>query len=118
MAIYKLSFSFTFLLFQVLFFTNSQAQCSLKMDYKVEANTNGSRVISVQSLEGAKNVRIQLYDLNSGQVTNQKEVNINGSFKTVFTNIKSSLYLLYVWLPGCNKPVVVGGDKQGILIEN
>lgn len=118
MAIYKLSFSFTFLLFQFLFFTNSQAQCSLKMDYKVESNSKGSNDLSVQSFEGSKNVRIQLYDLNSGQVISQKEININSSFKTIFTNVKSSLYLLYIWLPGCNKPVVVGDDKQGIRIEN
>jgi phosphoribosylformylglycinamidine (FGAM) synthase-like amidotransferase family enzyme len=88
------------------------------MDYKVESNSNGSNDLRVQSLEGSKNVKIQLYDLNNGQVTSQKEVNINGSFKTIFTNVKSSLYLLYIWLPGCNKPVVVGDDKQGILIEN
>jgi phosphoribosylformylglycinamidine (FGAM) synthase-like amidotransferase family enzyme len=88
------------------------------MDYKVESNSNGSNDLRVQSLEGSKNVKIQLYDLNNGQVASQKEVNINGSFKTIFTNVKSSLYLLYIWLPGCNKPVVVGDDKQGILIEN
>ncbi len=88
------------------------------MDYKVESNSTGSKELSVQSLEGSKNVKIQLYDLNSGQVTSQKEINVNSSFKTIFTNVKSSLYLLYIWLPGCNKPVVVGGEKQGIRIEN
>jgi hypothetical protein len=118
MAIYKLSFSFSIVFFQALFFTNSQAQCSLKTEYKIESNSNGSNDLRVQSLEGSKTVRIQLYDLNNGQVINQKEVMIDSSFKTIFTKVKSSHYLLYIWLPGCTKPVVVGGEKQGIIIEN
>ena len=88
------------------------------MDYKVESKSSGSKDIRVKSLEESKDVRIQLYDLNSGTVTDQKEVSINNSLKTIFTNVKSSVYLLYVWLPGCQKPIVIDGGKQGILIEN
>jgi hypothetical protein len=118
MAINKLPFLIGILIVQVLFITNSQAQCSLKVDYKIEPNPTGSSDVRIHSLEGTKNVKIQLYDLNSGQVIDQKESNLTGSFKTIFTNVKTSIYLLYIWLPGCNKPVVVGGDKQGIRIEN
>ncbi len=88
------------------------------MEYKVESNSNGSSNLSVQSMDGPKNVKIQLYDLNTGKVTNEKAVSINSALKTIFTNVKSSVYLLYIWLPDCTKPLVVGGDKQGIVIEN
>lgn len=118
MAIHKLPFLVTVLFVQVLFFTNSKAQCSLRVDYKVESNSSGSKDIRIQSLDGSKNVKIQLYDLNTGQVVGQQEVFISSAFKSIFRNVKSSLYMVYIWLPGCNKPIVVGGDKQGILIEN
>jgi hypothetical protein len=118
MAHPKLSIIGIILLFQGLLFTTSYAQCSLKIDYKIESKSNGSADVNIKSLEASKGVKIQLYDLNSGQVVSEKEVNITSAFKPIFTNVKPSLYTLYIWLPGCNKPVVFDGEKHGILIEN
>jgi hypothetical protein len=118
MAQHKLSILFTILLFQVLFFTASQAQCSLRIDYNVESKSNGSIDVNVKSLEGTKDVKLQLYDLNAGQVISEKEITLNSAYKTIFTNVNPSLYAIYIWLPDCKRPVVFDGEKHGILIEN
>src|SRR6187549_669770 len=95
-----------------IFLTNAQAQCSLKIDYSIESKSQGATsIVNVKSLENASAVKIQLYDLNIGKVISEKEVTIMGSFKSIFTDVKPSLYILYVWLPGCNKPLVIGGEK-------
>ncbi len=118
MAQHKLSILLTILLFQILFFTTSQAQCSLRVDYKVESKSTDSSDVNVKSLEGTKDVKLQLYDLNTGQVISEKEINLNSAYKTIFTNVNPSLYAIYIWLPGCKRPVVFEGEKHGILIEN
>jgi len=101
-----------------IFLTNAQAQCSLKIDYSIESKSQGASIVNVKSLENASAVKIQLYDLNIGKVVSEKEVTITSSFKSIFTDVKPSLYILYVWLPGCTKPLVIDGEKHGILIEN
>lgn len=72
----------------------------------------------IKSQEGSRDIKIQLYDLNTGKVVEEKKVNVNGQFKAVFSDVKSSLYMFYIWLPGCSKPVTFSGDKYGILVEN
>ena len=118
MAHHKLSILCIILLFQCLFFIDSYAQCSIRIDYKIEPDSKGSSILHVKSLEGANQVKIQLYDLNLGKVVSEKEIQITRTYQAMFTEVKSSLYVLYVWLPGCAKPVTIGGEKYGILIEN
>ena len=106
----------------ILFFQNQfstvYAQCSLKVDYKIESKLESSSVINMKSLERPMDVKIQLYDLNLGKVVNEKEININNTYKVIFSDVTSSLYIFYIWIPACSKPLTVGGDKHGILIEN
>jgi hypothetical protein len=118
MAQHKLSILITILLLQILFFTASQAQCSLRIDYKVESKSKESSDVNVKSFEGTKDVKLQLYDLNSGQVVSEKEITLTSTYKTIFTNVNPSLYAIYIWLPGCKRPLVFEGEKHGILIEN
>lgn len=115
---HKISILCTILFFQYLFISNSYAQCSLKTDYKIESKSNGSSILKMKSLEGSRQVKIQLYDLNVGKVVNEKNMVVNNIYQTIFTEVKPSLYVFYVWLTGCNKPIVIGGEKNGILIEN
>lgn len=113
-----ISISFAIFLSWGILITDAQAQCSLKVDYEVESTAKGAGIFNIKSLEGSKDVKIQLYDLNIGKVVSEKEVTITRSFQSIFTDVQPSLYILYVWIPGCKKPMAVGGEKHGILIEN
>jgi hypothetical protein len=115
---YRILISLTVLFSSGIFIANAQAPCSVKVDYLIESRSNGSKAINLKSAEIPKAVKVQLYDLNIGKVVNEREVTIGTSFKSIFVDVKSSLYIVYIWLPGCTKPVVIGGEKHGILIEN
>lgn len=106
------------ILLQGMLFLSASAQCTTKIEYRVDAKTKGLSMISIKSLETPSDIKIQLYDLNVGKVIDEKEMNLNGNFALTFTDVKPSFYLFYIWLPGCAKPTVVSGEKHGILIEN
>lgn len=118
MRYYKVLAFCVLLFFQCSFSIDAFSQCDSKIEYKTDSKVKGVGELSLKSLDGSKDVRIQLYDLNSGKVVNEVKVKVDSQYKVAFKNIQPSVYMLYVWALGCNKPTVIGGGKQGILIEN
>ena len=88
------------------------------MEYMADNKGKGLNELSIKSLDGLKDVKIELYDLNAGKVIAEAKITADNQFKVVFKNIIPSLYMLYIWPLGCKKPIVLGGEKHGILIEN
>ena len=118
MRYYKVLAFCVLLFFQCFISIDGFSQCNSKIDFKVESKGKGLEQIAIKSLDGAKDLKIQLYDLNLGKVVDETKMATNNTFQVAFKNMKPSLYMLYVWLPGCTKPQVIDGGKQGILIEN
>ncbi len=43
---------------------------------------------------------------------------LNDIKKSVFEDVKPSVYAFHVWLPGCKKPIVISSEKVGVTVEN
>jgi hypothetical protein len=107
--------------FLVLGFTTcafGQDKCKAKIDYTITEGPSNTYSIALQSAESLNNPEIELFDLYQGKTIQKKQTGDGlRSKKIVFTNVKPSLYILYVKQNGCAKTQSVGGIN-GIKVGN
>jgi hypothetical protein len=116
---YRKPLAFCILLFLQLLFVDAYSQCEAKIEYKILPRSKGLSDLTVKSIGNSKDLRIQLYDLNTGKIVDEQRTNATSNLnKPLFVNVKSSVYMFYIWVAGCNKPITFSGEQQGILIEN
>ena len=101
---------------------NSWCQCDARivkaLSYRVQTISNGSKEISLKIGNGSETLKIQLYDLNEGKIVAETQLELGDSYKSVFRDVRPSVYAIYLWPNGCSKPLVYTDEKLGILIEN
>lgn len=90
--------------------SHAQNQCSAKIEYAVIDNAAKGFSIALESKAPLANVHAQLVDLYTGKLVDEKDVAGGISNKRViFTQVKASLYVVYVKYDGCEKAKSVGG---------
>jgi hypothetical protein len=94
----------------------AQNQCTLKIDHSVIDNGPKGYSIALESKVPLANVHVQLVDLYTGKVTEEKDV-VGGisNKQVIFNQVKTSLYVVYVKYDGCEKARSVG-EIQGIKV--
>lgn len=94
----------------------SQDKCKAEIEYSVKEITPSNFSIALQSSESLGNVHVQLFDLYTGKVIQEKDIAGGVSLKReVFTGVKASLYIIYIKYDGCDRKRSLGGI-QGIKI--
>lgn len=94
------------ILFALIFLTmhtTSRAQCDLNIDYSFHQAAAASFSVSLTSQGGSETVTAKLHDLYLGKEVQSKRVRLSGREQEVFTNIKPSLYTIYIKRDGCEE---------------
>lgn len=94
------------ILFALIFLTAqtaSRAQCDLSIDYSFHQSAASSFSVSLSTHGGSESVTAKLHDLYLGREVQSKRVNLSGREQEVFTNVKPSLYTIYIKRDGCEE---------------
>lgn len=90
--------------------------CTAKIDFAVNEVSKSQFEISLKSSENLSNARVQLYDLYTGKVVKEKNVQSGLTQReVVFTSVKPSRYTIIIKHDGCTKQKTLGGI-EGIKI--
>lgn len=94
------------ILFALIFLsvqTASRAQCDLNIDYSFHQSAASVFSVSLSSSGGSETVTAMLHDLYLGKEVQRKQVRLSGREQEVFTNVKPSLYTIYIKKNGCEQ---------------
>ena len=94
------------ILFALIFFTvqsASRAQCDLNIDYSFHQSAASNFSVSLTTQGGSESVTAKLHDLYLGKEVQSKRVSLSGREQEVFTNVKPSLYIIYIKRDGCEE---------------
>lgn len=87
-------------------------QCEYDIQYTVEQKSQNAYSIFLKSESRLTSVTIQLYDLFSGKVLEEKQIAaLTVSAHEVFSNVPPSKYAIIIRTDDCNKPKTLGGIK-------
>ncbi|HEX7016247.1 MAG TPA: hypothetical protein VF191_12125 [Cyclobacteriaceae bacterium] len=104
---------FVFLL--CLFPAASHAQCEADIDVTFQQVSADSYTVLLRSEQGSQTVTAMLQDLYLGKAVQSKRISLSGRETEVFTNVKPSLYTIYVKKDGCDEYRSLG-SIEGIKI--
>lgn len=94
------------ILFALIFLSmhaTSYGQCDVSIDFSFHQSNASSFTVSLSSNAGTETVTARLHDLYSGQEVQTKRVNLSAREQVVFTDVKPSLYTIYVRKDGCEE---------------
>lgn len=83
--------------------TVSRAQCDLDIEYSFHQSAASQFSVSLRSSAGAESVTAKLHDLYLGKEVQSRRVSLSNRDEEVFTNVKPSLYTIYVKKDGCEE---------------
>lgn len=92
-----------FALIYLMIQTASYGQCDLSIDFSYHQSDASLFSISLSSNAGTGTVTAMLHDLYLGTEVQSKRVNLSGREQEVFTDVKPSLYTIYVRKDGCEE---------------
>ena len=93
-------------------------QCDVDVQYSVQKTSGTSYSIFLKSASArtADVMKVQLYDLLTGKVFQEKEISSLGSAnQEIFQNVPPSRYSIIIRIEHCDKPKALGG-VNGITI--
>jgi len=94
------------ILFALIFLTvqtTSRAQCDPNIEYSFHQSAATAFSVSLSSPGGSETVTAKLHDLYLGKEVQSKRVSLSRSEQEVFTNVKPSLYTIYIKKDGCEE---------------
>ncbi len=94
------------ILFALIFLAvhaTSYGQCDLNIDFSFHQSDASSFTVSLSSAAGTETVTARLHDLYLGKEVQTKRVSLSAREQVVFTNVKASLYTIYVRKDGCEE---------------
>ena len=87
-------------------------QCASDVQYTIEEKSQNAYSIRLKSETTLTSVKIQLYDLFSGKVVDDKEIpSLTVVSQEVFRNVPPSKYTIIIRTDDCSKPKSLGGIK-------
>ncbi|HLT79380.1 MAG TPA: hypothetical protein VKZ86_00025 [Cyclobacteriaceae bacterium] len=106
-----------FLLALLLYFIPavSRAQCEVDIDVSFHQVSADSYTVLLRSQQGSQSVTAMLHDLFTGETVQSKRANLSARETEVFTNVKPSLYTVYIKRDGCEEYRSLG-SIEGIKI--
>ena len=89
----------------LLFFipTAGNAQCEANIDFTFHQVSADSYTVLLRSEQGNQTVTAMLHDLYLGQAVQTKRISLSARDAEVFTNVKPSLYTIYIKKDGCDE---------------
>lgn len=101
---------FACIIVSLLSFEHTFAQCPAEIQYSLEKNQDNSFSIYLKAQATTPLLKIQLYDLFTGKVLAEKEINsLTTASREVFTNVPPSRYSIIIRAEHCEKPTTLGG---------
>lgn len=100
------------ILFALVFLTmqtTGRAQCDVSIEYSFHQSAASQFSVSLSSNTGSESVIAKLHDLYLGKEVQNKRVSLSGREQEVFTDVKPSLYIIYVKKDGCEEYRSLGG---------
>lgn len=98
--------------------TGFSGPCDFEIFHKVTQAQNGDFQISLEARGDGGFFKIQLYDLYTGQVVEEKQLALStNNEKVIFESVKPSRYTIYVSSASCPKRKSLGGI-EGIKVGN
>jgi len=95
---------------------NGQDICNANLDFAIKEVSKSYFEVSLQSSQAITNAKVQLYDLYTGKVVQEKLIpNGLAQQQVVFTKVRPSHYTILVKYDGCSKVKSIGGI-EGIKI--
>ena len=92
--------------------------CEFEVTYKVSPSGKAGYQILLQAAGQSARFNLKLYDLNSGEVVEEKQLQLNvNEEKVAFERVKPSNYIIYISSETCPKPKALGGIG-GIKVGN
>ncbi|HEY8513651.1 MAG TPA: hypothetical protein VIL31_16945 [Cyclobacteriaceae bacterium] len=79
------------------------AQCEPAIDVTFHQVSTDSYTVLLRSEQGSQNVDVMLHDLYLGKAVQSKRISLSARETEVFTNVKPSLYTIYVKRDGCDE---------------
>jgi hypothetical protein len=79
------------------------AQCEPAIDVTFHQVSADSYTVLLRSEQGSQTVDAMLHDLYAGKAVQSKRISLSGRETEVFTNVKPSLYTIYVKRDGCDE---------------
>lgn len=83
--------------------TAGSAQCETNVDFSFHQVNADSYTVSLRSEGGGQTVTAMLHDLYLGQAVQTRRISLSAREAEVFTNVKPSLYTIYVKKEGCDE---------------
>lgn len=97
------------------------AQCERQpanVKHQISTSPSGAIEVTLQLPQDLNITRIGLYDLNTGRVVAEVKMKDFGKEEAVFKAVRPSIYMFFVWISECDKPLVYSGDKKsGVVVE-
>lgn len=91
---------------------NVLGQCDIDVQYAIQKKSDNAYSISLKSTSTrtADVIKVQLYDLITGKIFQQKEIaSISVTSQEVFQNVPPSRYSIIIRFEHCEKPTTLGG---------